>query len=125
MPVLHKRLKKYGANLIKDVNACMKIFLDDTRDKPSNTFNCASTYEQCIELISVFSKDIEFIDLDYNLGRNSEYSGLDVLVYMHEHEIQPAHINIHSSHERGSHEMMKYAKRCFPNSIVTSNKTHK
>jgi hypothetical protein len=104
----------------KDVER-MKIFLDDTRETPSKLFNCVRTYEQCITLLSVFTNDIEFIDLDYNLGKNS-YSGLDVLIYMHDNGIYPNHINIHSSHERGASKMMEYAEKYFPNSSVTANK---
>lgn len=100
----------------------MKIFLDDTREPPSELFSCVSTYEECIVLLDIFANNIELIDLDYNLGRDSTFSGLDVLVYMKEHGIQPPHINIHSSHERGEPKMVEYAEKYFPNSIVTDNK---
>ena len=103
----------------------MKIFLDDTRDAPSSSFCCVSTYEECITLLSLFSNDVEFLDLDYNLGRNAKYSGLDVLVYMNEHGIQPTHINIHSSHEHGGPKMVDFSKAHFPNSLITENKIYK
>lgn len=107
--------------VIKDVRS-VKVFLDDTRDAPSGSFCCARTYEDCILLLSVFSNDVEFLDLDYYLGRNAKYSGLDVLVFMKEHGIHPNHINIHSSHETGAPKMLEYARKYFPNSIVTANK---
>lgn len=100
----------------------VKIFLDDTREPPSELFSCVSTYGDCIALLDLFAKDVEFIDLDYNLGQDSEHTGLNVLIYMHGHGIQPPHINIHSSHERGAPEMTEYAQKHFPNSRVTANK---
>lgn len=102
----------------------MKIFLDDSRRNPQKSYNLARTYEECVEFLDLCPKDIEFIDMDYNLGRNSKYDGLDVLVYMDEHGICPNHINIHSSHKTGELTMLEYAKKNFPNSLVTSNKVH-
>jgi hypothetical protein len=103
----------------------VRIFFDDSRQNPNKTYNLARTYEDCVEFLDLCPKDIEFIDLDYNLGRNSEHDGLDVLVYMNEQGIQPTHINIHSSHERGSPMMVEYAKTHFPNSLVTDNMIYK
>lgn len=103
----------------------MKIFLDDSRQNPNITYNLARTYEDCVEFLDLCPKDIEFIGLDYNLGLNSEHDGLDVLVYMNEQGIQPTHINIHSSHERGAPKMVEYAKTHFPNTLVTDNKIYK
>jgi hypothetical protein len=103
----------------------MKIFLDDTREiSPKYAYSCVRTYDECITLLSVFSKDVEFISLDYNLGRNSKYSGYDVLVYMYENGIYPNRINIHSSHQNGAPKMMEYAEKYFPNAIVTANKIY-
>ena len=100
----------------------VKIFLDDTRDAPLGSFCCVSTYEDCIILLSAFSNDVEFLDLDYYLGEDSKCSGLDVLVFMKEHGIHPNHINIHSSHETGAPKMLEYVRKYFPNSLVTTNK---
>lgn len=100
----------------------MKIFLDDKREMHGkHQFNCVTTYFQCVALIDAF-KNIEVISLDYNLGVNSEYTGFDVLVYMHEHGIKPKHINIHSSHQVGAPKMREYAEKNFPDTIVTTNK---
>jgi hypothetical protein len=101
------------------------VFLDDTREIPSKyAYSCVRTYEECITLLSVFSEEVEFISLDYNLGKNSKYSGYDVLVFMYENGIHPNHINIHSSHQNGAHKMKEYTEKYFPNTIVTANKIY-
>lgn len=48
----------------------MKIFVDDKRTFSAAKkygYNCVRTYQQCITLLSVF-KDIDTINLDYDLG---------------------------------------------------------
>ena len=96
----------------------MKIFLDDYRTLDDNSFERVGTYSQCVLLIDVFGADLEMIDLDYDLG--SEKTGLDVLVYMDEHDIRPGRINIHSDHSEGMPAMRKFAEEHFPDSKVTT-----
>lgn len=39
----------------------MKIFLDDSREiNPKYSYSYVRTYEECIILLSVFSKDIKY-----------------------------------------------------------------
>lgn len=97
----------------------MKIILDDLREFPTEGYyNCFRTYDECILFLSVF-KDITYVSLDYNL--NSTYTGYDVLIYMHEHGIQPKHINIHSNDDKGSYAMVAYIEENFPLSNITQN----
>lgn len=100
----------------------MKIFLDDYRALPKSAkgFEWVKTYRACKTLIDVFGNSIDFIDLDYDLG--TEETGYDILVYMKEKGIRPAHINIHSDHPEGAPEMRKYAEREFLDSTITQNK---
>lgn len=100
-----------------------KIFLDDIRPAPIDVnYNVVRTYRECIIMLDIFGKDIERIDLDYDLGTQNE-TGLDVLVYMKEHNMNPKYINIHSDHPKGAREMLKYAEQSFRYSVV-SNKVY-
>lgn len=97
----------------------MKIVLDDHRCIPANSpYNLVRTYAECVELIRLFRK-ISFISLDYNLG--TVKTGLDVLVYMAEHDIEVKHINIHSNHIIGVPKMGEYARAHFPDTTLTFN----
>ena len=99
-----------------------KIFLDDARPFPGQTmgYSCVRDYNECIVLLDLFRDCIEFISLDYDL--QSDFTGLDVLIYMRRQALLPQHINIHSNHETGSKEMYEYAIKCFPTSKITTNK---
>lgn len=97
----------------------MKIVLDDRREIPANSpYNLVRTYEECVEMIRLFRK-ISFISLDYNLG--TVKTGLDVLIYMKENNIEVKHINIHSNHILGVPKMREYAWKHFPNASITFN----
>lgn len=96
-----------------------KIFLDDIREASANCgYNVTRSYKDCIILLDLFKYSLERVDLDYDLGTLNE-TGLDVLIYMKEHGINPRYINIHSDHPEGSREMVKYANENFKESIVT------
>lgn len=97
----------------------MKIILDDRRYVPeSSPYNVCRTYAECVEMLRLFRK-ISYISLDYNL--DSVKTGLDVLIYMKEHDIQVSHINIHSNHLIGVPKMRDYAWENFPNVSITFN----
>lgn len=100
-----------------------KIFLDDKRPAPdkSHGYNCVRDYASCKILVDAFRDDIEVISLDYYLGVESVYTGLDVLDYMVEQGIAPKHINIHSTHTTGRERMREYAQAHFPHSDITTN----
>jgi hypothetical protein len=103
----------------------VKIFLDDYRYANSRIFgyNRIWAYSDCIALIDAFKDDLEFISLDYHLGLTQ--TGYDVLVYMHERNIHPKHINIHTDDKDSSMEMLEFAEKHFPNTAITQNKIPK
>lgn len=98
----------------------MKLALDDIRKFPDGFDFCVRTYDDCIFYLNTV-QHFEFVSLDYALG---EYNtGFDVLVYMHDHNIYPEHINIHSTHSIGAPMMLNYIKENFPKDIkVTINR---
>lgn len=100
----------------------MKIFFDDIRPLPKDAreMSLVRTFESCVSLLNLFKNEIDFIDLDYDLGY--EKTGLDVLIYMKENNIKPNSINIHSDHPAGKREMIKYAEENFSDSSITVNK---
>ena len=93
----------------------MKIFLDDRRAAP-NGYHEFTGYEKCVFFLDK-ARDIDVISLDYDLG--SLHTGYDVLVYMQKNNINPARINIHSSHSFGIIKMESFAKLHFPASQIT------
>lgn len=97
----------------------MKVILDDRRYVPSDSpYNVVRNYEDCVEFIRLF-KSLSFISLDYDLGEAK--TGYDVLVYMHENNIEVKHINIHSDHSVGVPKMSEYVRKNFPNVSLTFN----
>ena len=97
----------------------MKIVLDDRRMIPQNSpYNLVRTYDECVEMLRLFRK-VSFLSLDYNLG--TVKTGLDVLVYMKEHNIEVGHINIHSNHVLGVPKMREYVWENFPDVNLTFN----
>lgn len=97
----------------------MRIILDDRRSFSNyEKYNCVRTYQECIELISLF-RSVSYISLDYDLGEQK--TGLDVLIYMVECGCTVKHINIHSDHSVGVAKMWDYAKEHFPNASLTFN----
>jgi len=112
-------LKSTRTCVMKENQTMYKIFLDDIRPAPKETnYNVVRTYKECIMIIDIFGKNIERIDLDYDLGTQNE-TGYEVLIYMKEHNINPTYINIHSDHPEGARMMVKYAEEYFKNSIIS------
>ena len=92
----------------------MKIFLDDKREFPKEGYECARTYEQCRLFISVYRDKLKTVNLDYDLGERK--TGLDVLEYMKENNINPQVIIVHSTHPEGVSLMREYIKENFRDS---------
>ena len=65
----------------KKVSDFMKLFVDDLRDFPESfsLYNCTRTYKGAIQLLDFF-KEVEIINLDYDLG--TKETGLDILKYI-------------------------------------------
>ena len=98
----------------------MILYLDDWRRAPEGEgYRSATNYPDFIMLIDTYRDCIEEVDLDYDLGYDSSWTGLDVLKYMKMYDIACEHINIHSSHPRGCDMMLQSASANFPDSIVT------
>ncbi len=91
----------------------MKLFVDDSREFPKAGYQCCRDADSAITLLSIMR--FERISLDYSLGRNSK-NGLDILVWMKEHDIFVPEICIHSNNVVGVEKMREYCKQNFPNS---------
>ena len=98
----------------------MKLYLDDYRRAPEGVgFEPADNYADFLALLDRYRYCIELVDLDYDLGYDSRFTGYDALVYMKKHGIIPEHINVHSTHYSGRAKMLRYATVNFPDSLVT------
>ena len=98
----------------------MKLYLDDRRTPPRDEgFIAADNYADFLALLDKYRECLELVDLDYDLGWDSLFSGYHALTYMKKHDIVPEHINIHSTHVSGRDKMLKYALTNFPDSVVT------
>jgi len=96
----------------------MKLFVDDNRSPLDAGFTIVRNYEKAIILIDLI--DFEFVSLDFDLGE--KHNGLDIIKHMINEERFPSHLNIHSTHPKGSIEMYKLAKSLFPKSVtITRN----
>lgn len=99
----------------------MILYLDDWRRPPEGeNIVSADNYPDFIALIDKYKDCIEMLDLDYDLGYDSLYSGYNVLLYIKKYKITCKHINIHSTHPSGREIMIKYARTNFPETEITS-----
>ena len=102
----------------------MKLFLDDRRSAPREEgYVSADDYADFLALLDKYRDCLELVDLDYDLGRDSFFSGLDALRYMKKHSMSPARINVHSTHITGRDQMIRYAKTNFPDAVVTGGES--
>ena len=92
----------------------MRLFVDDTREFPKTGYNCCRDADTAILLLSIMR--FEHISLDYSLGRGK--TGLDILVWMKEHNVYVPEINIHSDHSIGREKMREFCRENFPNTEV-------
>ena len=98
----------------------MILYLDDWRRPPEGEgYKSATNYPDFVMLIDTYRECIEEVDLDFDLGYDSTWSGLDVLKYMKKYDVKCPHINIHSTHPTGRTMMMQYARVNFPDVEVT------
>ncbi|MBQ0041548.1 MAG: hypothetical protein KBS56_05915 [Clostridiales bacterium] len=98
----------------------MILYLDDYRRPPTGPeYASADNYSDFIMLLDKYNGNIEMVDLDYDLGYDSTWSGLDVLRYMKKFDVKCERINIHSTHPTGRSMMMQYATANFPDAVVT------
>lgn len=98
----------------------MNLFLDDTRIPPKGEeWVSAKSFEEFINLINKYKGCLETIDLDYNIGDDSLYTGYSILKYLKRNNINCKCINIHSTHEVGRELMIDYAKSNFEDIKIT------
>lgn len=98
----------------------MQLYLDDWRTPPTgDDWRSADNYADFIALVDKYCQCLEMVDLDYDLGYDSMYSGYHVLTYMKKYDIRCTHINVHSTHPYGREKMLTYARTNFPDSEVT------
>jgi hypothetical protein len=100
----------------------MKLYLDDWRRLPDEDgYAAADNYADFLALLDRYRDCLELVDLDYDLGYDSKFSGFDALQYMKRHDMRPDHINIHSSHACGRDKMLRYAELNFPDAVITGH----
>jgi hypothetical protein len=98
----------------------MKLYLDDWRTAPKGDgFRSADNYADFLVLLDKYRDCLEMVDLDYDLGYDSLFTGFDALKYMKRHEMKPAHINVHSTHISGRDKMLRFAEVNFPGAVIT------
>ncbi len=100
----------------------MRLFVDDTREFPKVGYECVRDADSAILLLSIIPFD--HISLDYTLGHDCK-NGLDILIWMKEHDVYVPEINIHSNHIFGVEKMRKYCEENFPNTTVTTRMLRK
>lgn len=104
----------------------MKLYLDDYRRPPRGEgYASADNYADFLALLDQYRGCLELVDLDYDLGWDSRFTGFDALKYMKRHDIRPQHINIHSTHVTGRDLMMRYAAANFPDALLTGTVTRR
>ena len=98
----------------------MILYLDDYRRPPTGPeYASADNYTDFIMLLDKYNGSIERVDLDFDLGYDSAWTGLDVLKYMKKYGVKCEHINIHSTHPTGRAMMIQYATMNFSDALVT------
>lgn len=98
----------------------MNLYLDDYRTPPrGERYASADNYADFLALLDKYRDCIEMVDLDYDLGYDSIWTGYNALKYMKEHGIRPIHINVHSTHVSGRDKMLRYAVTNFPDAVIT------
>ena len=98
----------------------MNLYLDDWRTPPKgDSWKSADNYADFLALVDKYRECLEVVDLDYDLGYDSMFSGYNALQYMKKHNISPMHINVHSTHVSGRDKMLTFAAANFPDAVVT------
>lgn len=93
----------------------MNLFVDDRRPFPKSGYECCRDVESATFLLSLMP--FETVSLDYNLGEGR--TGMEILQYMHAHNVKVSRINIHSDNVLGIAEMTAYCAAHFPDVEVT------
>lgn len=87
----------------------MKIWLDDLRNPPDNTWWVCRTASYCIQCLKDFSTKVDTISLDHDLGNDEDGTGYDVVKFLEEQAVRdnlvPQNIKIHSANPVGRQNM--------------------
>lgn len=76
----------------------MKIWLDDIRIPPDDSWKWAKTVKEATNWLKYWGEMITHISLDNDLGGDSlETEGRRVVLFMAEHNIWPKSVTIHSA----------------------------
>ena len=87
----------------------MKVFVDDVRDPPDDTWVLLRTGESAIAFLSTQEGEIDILSLDHDLGEGKK-TGYDVLkwieaqVFLHNY-MPPKEILIHTDNPAGRKNM--------------------
>lgn len=89
----------------------MKIFLDDIRNPPDDSWTVVRTAKDCIELLNS-GVQIDHLSLDHDLGDESTMTGYDVTVWIERmcmenpDYIPPTVMSVHSANPVGRKNML-------------------
>lgn len=89
----------------------MKLWVDDERPAPDDTWTVAKTYDEACEILDT-RPDLEEVSLDYVL--KGWDSGFDVLRYMEKNNVWPAILRTHSSSVTGRYQIFEHARQVAP-----------
>jgi hypothetical protein len=94
----------------------MKLFLDDERSVPNNTWHRAYNADEAIKFLDQYGPYMTHISLDHDLG--TKLSGYDVICYMEGLEqsgrLSPdVQVTIHSANPPGAMRMAKVCEKMF------------
>ncbi|NEW06480.1 cell division protein FtsJ [Paenibacillus sp. SYP-B3998] len=70
------------------------LYLDDLRPCPHG-FTLAQTVEECTLMLQ--DCEVNILSLDHDLGWGTQQTGMDVVIWMIEHEIYPRTVYLHTS----------------------------
>lgn len=101
----------------------MKLFVDDERPKPDDTWTLVTNSVDAMAVIKAFhmhNREIDTISLDHDL---STQLGWDddtrvIMLYMCEHDYWPDNLYIHTANPCGEEWLVGMAKRYGPKNIL-------
>ncbi len=103
----------------------MKIFLDDERQPPDDSWTLVQWPHEVISLIK--NNDIDAISLDHDLGDDSIGTGYDVVLWIEEKvalgEMIPPKITVHSANISARKKMIAGIKNIYKISQSINSKT--
>lgn len=91
-----------------------KLWVDDERPAPDDTWEVALDADQARQLIA--ENEYEVVSLDYVL--KGWDSGFDVLMFMHNENRWPIELRSHSGGSLGRYEIISYAEEHGPEGMV-------